>query len=92
MLKPNVIFFGEQLPMREFVAAQMAVKAADLMLLVGSSLETAPASDLPELALQNGAKLIIINNQPTYVDDRADIVVHADAAEVLPLIMDLVTA
>ncbi len=77
--------------MREFVAAQMAVKAADLMLLVGSSLETAPASDLPELALQNGAKLIIINNQPTYVDDRADIVIRADVAEVLPLILDLVT-
>ncbi len=91
VLKPNVILFGEQLPMREFVAAQMAVKAADLMLLVGSSLETAPASDLPELALQNGAKLIIINNQPTYVDDRADIVIRADVAEVLPLIMDLVT-
>ena len=92
VLKPNVILFGEQLPVREFVAAQMAVKAADLMLVVGSSLETAPASDLPELALENGIKLIIVNHQPTYLDDRADVVIHANVAEVLPHIVDLATA
>lgn len=90
VLKPNVILFGEQLPVREFVAAQLAVKAADLMLVVGSSLETAPASDLPELALENGAKLIIINYQPTHIDARADVVIRADIAEVLPRIMELV--
>jgi NAD-dependent deacetylase len=92
VLKPNVILFGEQLPMRTFVAAQMAVKAADLMLVAGSSLETAPASDLPELALENGAKLIIINYQPTYLDHDADVVIHTDVAEVLPRIIELVTA
>jgi NAD-dependent deacetylase len=91
VLKPNVILFGEQLPMREFVAAQMAVKTADLMLLVGSSLETAPASDLPLLALDNGAKLVIINYQPTYLDLEADVLIRADVAEVLPQIVALVT-
>ena len=92
VLKPNVILFGEQLPVREFVAAQMAVKAADLMLVVGSSLETAPASDLPELALEYGLKLIIVNHQPTYLDDRADVVIQADVAEVLPRLMELAIA
>ena len=76
--------------MREFVAAQVAIREADLMLLVGSSLETAPASDLPDLALDNGAKMVIINHQPTYLDSRADLVIHADVVEVLPRIVELV--
>lgn len=90
VLKPNVILFGEQLPVREFVLAQLAVKAADLMLVVGSSLEVAPVSDLPQQALANGAKLIIINYQPTYLDQQADLVIRADVATILPHIVDLV--
>jgi NAD-dependent deacetylase len=89
--KPNVILFGEQLPMKEFVAAQMAVKEADLMLVVGSSLEVAPSSDLPELAIDNGAKVVIINYQPTRLDPQADVVICADIAEVLPQVAALVT-
>lgn len=92
VLKPNVILFGEQLPMREFVLAQVATKEADLMLVAGSSLEVAPASDLPDLALENRAKLIIINYQPTYLDFRADVVIRADVAEVLPRLLDFVKA
>lgn len=92
VLKPNVILFGEQLPMQEFVSAQMAIKQADLMLIAGSSLEVAPASDLPELALENGAKLIIINYHPTYLDATADVVIRGNVAQVLPKIVNLVTA
>ena len=90
VLKPHVILFGEQLPMREFVLAQLVIKAADLILVAGSSLEVAPASDLPELALENRAKLIIINYQPTYLDPRANVVIRADVAEALPRIVELV--
>jgi NAD-dependent deacetylase len=90
VLKPKVILFGEQLPVQEFVLAQLATEAADLMLIAGSSLEVAPASDLPELALRHGARLIIVNYQPTYLDSRADLVIRADIAEVLPRIVDLV--
>jgi len=89
--KPNVILFGEQLPMKEFVAAQMAVKEADLMLVVGSSLEVAPSSDLPELAIDNGAKVVIINYQATRLDPQADVVIQAEIAEVLPRVAALVT-
>ncbi len=89
--KPNVILFGEQLPMKEFVAAQMAVKEADLMLVVGSSLEVAPSSDLPELALDHGAKVVIINYQATRLDPQADVVIQAEIAEVLPRVAALVT-
>jgi NAD-dependent deacetylase len=90
VLKPNVILFGEQLPMREFVLAQVATKEADLMLVAGSSLEVAPASELPDLALENKAKLIIVNYQPTRLDSRADVVIRADVAEVLPRLLDFV--
>jgi NAD-dependent deacetylase len=92
VFKPNIILFGEQLPMREYVAAQLAIKEADLMLVVGSSLEVAPASDLPEFAVDNGAKLVIINYQPTFVDEVADVVIHANVVEVLPRIVELATA
>lgn len=91
ILKPNVILFGEQLPTQEYVSAQLTIEDADLMLIAGSSLEVAPASDLPEVALRNGAKLIIINPQPTYLDPKAELVIRGDVAEVLPLIVDFVT-
>lgn len=87
VLKPNVILFGEQLPVREFQNAQDAAKKSDLMIIVGSSLEVAPASDLPTLAYRTGAKLIIINLEPTPADRFAEVVIHAKAAEVLPEIV-----
>lgn len=87
VLKPNVILFGEQLPATELLGARNAASKTDLMLVVGSSLEVAPASQLPVLARRNGAQLIIINLDPTYADAEADIVIRADATQVLPLIM-----
>jgi len=91
VLKPNVTLFGEQLPVQPFVAAQAALSEADLVIITGSSLEVAPVSDLPEVALKNGASLIIINYQPTYLDSSADVLIRGDVAEVLPGIIDLVT-
>jgi NAD-dependent deacetylase len=89
ILKPNAILFGEQLPMQAFISAQLAVKEADLMFIIGSSLEVAPASDLPELALENGARIIIINQQPTHLDTQTDLVIRGDVAEILPYIVNL---
>jgi NAD-dependent deacetylase len=90
ILKPNAILFGEQLPIQEFVSAQLAIKEADLMFIIGSSLEVAPAADLPELALENEAKIIIINKQSTYLDSSVDLVIRGDVAEILPRIVRLV--
>ncbi len=87
VLKPNVILFGEQLPIRELHGAQNAARSAKVMLIVGSSLVVAPASDIPVLARRNGAKLIIVNLEPTPADRMADIVIHARAAQVLPEIV-----
>lgn len=89
-LKPDVILFGEQLPVHPLFESRIAVTNADTILVVGSSLEVTPISDLPHDALQNGSKLIIINIQETYLDNKADVVIHADVTEILPQIVSLV--
>jgi NAD-dependent deacetylase len=84
IMKPNVVLFGELLPWKTMKAAQMHARTADLMLVAGSSLEVAPAGDLPEIALEHGSRLIIINYLETHLDSRADVIIRADVAEVLP--------
>jgi NAD-dependent deacetylase len=88
VMKPNVILFGEQLPIRELQGAQDAARKCDLMIIVGSSLEVAPASDIPILAKRTGAQLIIVNLDPTPADGMASVVIHGRAAEVLPQIVE----
>lgn len=87
LLKPDVILFGEQLPVRELLAAQQATRRSDLMLVIGSSLQVAPAGDLPLVVKERGGGLIVINYQETHVDRAADVLFRDNAAEVLPLIV-----
>ncbi|MEQ8677854.1 MAG: NAD-dependent deacylase [Aggregatilineales bacterium] len=87
VLKPNVILFGEQLPIRALQGAQDAARKCDLLIIIGSSLEVEPASDLPRLAYRTGAKIVIINLEPTPADNMAEVVIHARAAEALPAIV-----
>jgi NAD-dependent SIR2 family protein deacetylase len=54
------------------------------MLVAGSSLEVLPVAGLPMQALDRGAHLIVVNNSPTYVNVRADLVIMDDVAQVLP--------
>jgi NAD-dependent deacetylase len=84
IFKPNVILFGEMLPALIMRMAQLEAKQCDLMLVAGSSLEVAPAGDLPLLAKQAGARLIIINLGPTHMDSQADLLFRNDVAELLP--------
>jgi NAD-dependent deacetylase len=84
VLKPNVVLYGESLPMDVFSEAQREVDQCDVMLVAGSSLEVVPVSDLPVMAVQHGARLIIVNYEPTPLDHLAEVIIHADVAEVLP--------
>lgn len=84
VLKPNTILFGEQLPYNQMMGAKKAARSSDLLIVIGSSLEVAPASDIPLIAKRNGAKLVIINLEPTILDRFADLVVSGDAADILP--------
>ncbi len=92
VLKPNVILYGEQLPVQVFLNAKDHCRKADVMLIIGSSLEVAPASDLPMLAARNGAKIIIINLGSTFMDNQADVRIVGDAADVLPRIVERLEA
>ena len=91
VMKPNVVLFGEQLPVDALMAAQREVEACDLMLVAGSYLEVVPASGIPLLAKRRGARIIIVNYQPTSLDPFADVVIHEDVAIVLPKIVELVS-
>jgi NAD-dependent deacetylase len=84
ILKPDVILFGEQLPHAAWIQAQRAARQCDLMLVAGSSLEVLPVAGLPIQALDRGAHLIVVNNTPTYVNVRADVVILENVASVLP--------
>lgn len=84
VMKPDVILFGETLPWAILQQAQAAAATCDLMIVAGSSLEVAPACDLPYLAKRNRARLIIVNWGPTPLDDMADLIIRDDVATVLP--------
>jgi NAD-dependent deacetylase len=87
VLKPNVILFGEQLPIQILNQAMEEARHCDLMLVAGSSLEVTPAANIPFHAVEHGAKSIIVNLQPTPFDSLADVVIHGDVTEVLPAIV-----
>ena len=86
ILKPDVILFEEQLPVRTWMKAEEASKACDLMLVAGTSLEVMPSAALPLKAVEHGAHLILVNRTPTYIDVRADILIEGDVSAVIPLI------
>jgi len=80
-LKPDVVLFGEILPLGVWDLAYHHCQRCDLMFVTGSSLEVSPANSLPETAIQNRAKLIINNLSPTHLDNRADILLRMDVIE-----------
>ena len=90
ILKPDIILFGEQLPQKVLFDAQREARECDLIIVVGSSLEVLPVAGLPMQAIDRGAHLIIINNGPTYLNVRADIVLPEDVARIIPAIVERV--
>jgi NAD-dependent deacetylase len=91
ILKPNAVLFEEQLPAKTWMQAQLACRNCDLILVTGSSLEVMPVAGLPLQAIESGARLILINQSPTYLDVRADVVLRGDVAQVLPRIAEQVS-
>ena len=66
--KPDITFFGEALPEAAWEGAERLAREVDTMLVLGSSLTVHPAAMLPQMALRAGAKLVIVNAQPTPLD------------------------
>jgi NAD-dependent deacetylase len=70
-LKPDIVLFEELLPVDAWNGALKAAEECDLMLVLGSSLVVYPAADLPMIAHENGAQLVIVNLGETSYDDMA---------------------
>ena len=87
ILRPDVVFFGENLDPEILRNAYETAASCDFMLAVGSSLVVYPAADIPMRAKQAGAKLAIINIGTTPLDSVADYVINKAAGTVLPQIV-----
>lgn len=90
LLKSMTVSFGQELPAEVWQASMQLCRQCDLFLALGSSLVVQPAAQLPETAKRSGAKLVIINRDPTPMDDLADLVIHASIGETLSGVMDLI--
>jgi NAD-dependent deacetylase len=75
------------LPQDVLAAAQAEAMACDLMLVVGSSLTVMPAAAIPGEALRSGAQLVILNRDPTHLDEYAAVVMREDLVETLPAVV-----
>lgn len=83
IIKTATISFGQAMPEEPMRRAQELAAGCDLFLSVGSSLVVWPAAGIPLLAKRNGAKLVIVNREPTELDEFADLVVRNDIGDVL---------
>lgn len=91
VLKPGVVMFGELLPVAAIDRATALAQSAQLLLVVGTSLEVWPVAGLPEETLAHGGRLAIVNRERTPYDERAHLVVHASAGETLARCMEVVS-
>jgi NAD-dependent deacetylase len=83
MVKTATISFGQAMPVLPMRQAEAATLAADLFIVLGSSLVVYPAAGFPELAKHNGAKLVIVNREETGLDRYADLVLHEPIGDTL---------
>jgi NAD-dependent deacetylase len=83
ILKAATISFGQAMPEGPMRRAQKLTALCDLFLVAGSSLVVYPAAAFPAFAKENGARLVIVNREPTPLDGAADLVIHAEIGSVL---------
>jgi NAD-dependent deacetylase len=91
-LKAATILFGQPLPPDALARARELAANCDLFLVVGSSLRVNPAARLPLLALDRGVPLLIVNLEATRYDERADVVLRAQAGPALRAVVDALPA
>jgi len=81
VMKPEIVFFGEMLPEAAWRAAEKAMAEADVVVVVGTSLAVYPAAMLPRLR-NPAARVIVVNREPTVLDEEAAVTVRGDVADV----------
>lgn len=90
LLRPDVVWFEEPLPLEPYAAAEAAASVCDICFVVGTSALVWPAAGLPLLARQHGALLIEVNPEPTDLTRRADLSLRGPAGSILPQLVALV--
>ncbi|UCG12625.1 MAG: hypothetical protein JSU72_19445 [Deltaproteobacteria bacterium] len=83
-LASSIVNFGDQLPTKDLTESYEHSQNCDLFIVVGSSLVVTPAADMPRVALETGARLVIVNQGETPFDRLAHLRFHESAGEVLP--------
>jgi mono-ADP-ribosyltransferase sirtuin 6 len=86
----SIVNFGDPMPEKETIFSHHHTKLSDVFLVVGSSLVVNPAASYPRIAKRNGAKLIIINEGETPLDNIADYKLEEDCTKILPYLIDLI--
>jgi NAD-dependent deacetylase len=82
-IKTATISFGQAMPEAAMLRAQEATLACDLFIAIGSSLVVFPAAGFPVMAKDNGARLVILNRDPTEMDAQADLVINDEIGAIL---------
>lgn len=82
-IKTATISFGQSMPVEPMRRSEEETLSCDLFIAMGSSLVVYPAAGFPALAKRNGARLIIVNREPTDLDPIADLVIHNEIGETL---------
>lgn len=90
--KTATVMFGQALPRDVLAAARRSATVCDLYLAIGTSLTVHPAADLPQLAADQGATVVIVNAEPTPLDHLADLVVRERIGTVVPAAVAAATA
>ncbi|MDY6910822.1 MAG: Sir2 family NAD-dependent protein deacetylase [Chloroflexota bacterium] len=90
LLKPDAVFFGEAMPVWETSEAEHRSRSCNLCIVIGSSLVVYPAAFMPQYAAQSGAKLVIVNRDPTSLDRSAEVCIHEAAGETMSRVMERV--
>jgi len=88
LLRPGVVWFGEALSEEAVTASFEAARAADVVLVVGTSSLVYPAAALPQAARAAGAFVVEINPEPTPLTPLADLSLRGPAAALLPAIVE----
>lgn len=88
LIRPDVVWFGEQLPTDAWDASLAAATSAELFFSIGTSAEVYPAASLPTIAQKNGAYLVEINIEPTGLSHRADEMLPGKSGEILPRLLE----
>ena len=84
---PATISFGQNLVPEDLMRAEQVGESCDLLLAVGTSLAVYPIAGVVPLAHRGGAKIVILNAEPTEMDDLAHAVVRGSISDVLPRIL-----